>query len=108
MMKIDNSKRKLLSLGGVTALAIAAPTSWTKPLVNSVMLPAHAQTSALDPMMCTTVTTVGGPLQGNASGATTCQAACEDEAAAQNAELCDVRETATATGTDCACDFDLP
>ena len=72
--------------------------------MNAVVLPAHAQTS-----MCITDTMVGGPLAGNPSGATTCQAACEAEAAAQNAQLCNVTETVDAMGaTQCGCDLDLP
>jgi len=90
----DLSKRKALGLASVTLLSPV----WSQPVIKAVVLPAHAQTS-----MCITDMTVGGPLAGNASGATTCQAACEAEAA-----LCEVRETPTVTGTDCACDLDLP
>lgn len=92
-------RRKIIGLASLAALS----PLWIKPVVNSVVLPAHAQTS-----MCMTDMTVGGPLAGNASGATSCQAACEFEAQAANAQLCEVRETQTATGTDCACDLDLP
>ena len=92
-------RRKVL---GLAAVATLSPL-WVKPVVKSVVLPAHAQTS-----MCMTDTTVGGPLAGNASGATSCQAACEFEAQDANAQLCEVRETQTASGTDCACDLDLP
>lgn len=93
----NHSKRVLIGAG---AIALSAPI-WLKPVINTVILPAHAQTS-----MCVTDMTVGGPLAGNASGATSCQAACEVEAADLNAQLCEVRETTTATGTDCACDID--
>lgn len=93
------NRRKLLT---VTAIATTSPL-WVKPVINAVVLPAHAQTS-----MCMTDMTVGGPLIGNASGATSCQAACEVEAASLNAQLCEVIETPTASGTDCACDIDLP
>lgn len=95
----NNSRRKLT----VAAATLALAPLWSKPVVNAVILPAHAQTS-----LCTTDVTVGGPLAGNPSGATTCQAACEAEATANNAQLCAVRETPTATGTDCSCDLDLP
>ena len=98
-MTTNINRRKLLT---VTAVATASPL-WVKPVINAVVLPAHAQTS-----MCMTDTTVGGPLAGNASGAANCQAACEFEAQTVNAELCEVRETETATGIDCACDLDLP
>ena len=93
------ARRKMLGVAAVVGLS----PIWSKPVVNSVLLPAHAQTS-----MCMTDATVGWPLAGNASGALTCQAACEVEAADQSAQLCEVREIPTATGTDCACDLDLP
>ncbi len=85
------------------ALVVGMSPIWAKPMVNSIVLPAHAQTS-----MCVTDMTVGGPLFGNASGATSCQAACEAEATSRNAQLCAVIETPTATGTDCTCELDLP
>lgn len=94
---MDSSKRKLIK-------GISVASVWSSPIVTAVILPAHAQTS----MMCVTDTTVGGPLSGNPNGATSCQAACEFEAISQNAQLCDVRETTTASGTDCSCDLDLP
>lgn len=94
----QESRRQLLKNVTITSV-------WATPVVSSVILPAHAQTST---MMCETDITVGGPLLGNASGATTCAAACEAEAISQNAELCDVRETITSNATDCACDLDLP
>ena len=101
-IEIDTHKRKLL---GLTAVTLTAPI-WSKPLINAVILPAHAQTSAA---MCMTDTTVGGPLAGNASGATSCAAACEFEADAisPTAEVCEVRETINSSGgIDCACDID--
>ncbi len=94
---MDSSKRNLIK-------GISVASVWSSPIVTAVVLPAHAQTS----MMCVTDTNVGGPLAGNSSGATSCQAACEFEATSQNAQLCDVRETTTASGTDCSCDLDLP
>lgn len=95
----QQQRRRLLAFTSVAALSPV----WIKPVINSVVLPVHAQTS-----MCMTDTTVGGPLAGNASGSTTCQAACEFEAQSVSAQLCEVRETDTATSTDCACDLDLP
>lgn len=99
-------RRKLITAIGIGSIAsLAAPSKWSKPIVDAVILPAHAQTS----MMCVTDTTVGGPLVGNASGATTCQAACEAEATAQSAQLCAVTETLDSGGaTICGCDLDLP
>ncbi len=41
-----NKKREALKkLAGVSAVAAIAPTSWMKPVLNAVILPAHAQTS---------------------------------------------------------------
>lgn len=102
---LQANRRKLLTVIGVASMApMVAPTKWTKPLVDSVILPAHAQTS-----LCVTDTTIGGPLIGNPSGAATCQAACEAEAAAQSAQLCLVTETVDSGGaTQCGCDIDLP
>lgn len=99
-------RRKLITAIGIGSIAsLAAPSKWSKPIVDAVILPAHAQTS----MMCVTDTTVGGPLVGNASGATTCQAACEAEATAQSAQLCAVTETLDSGGeTICGCGLDLP
>jgi len=46
----DKSRRKLLKSIAAGSGAVVAgkslPESWTKPIVDSVMLPAHAQTSA--------------------------------------------------------------
>jgi hypothetical protein len=38
---------KIFTIGGV-ATALVMPTSWTKPLVKSVIVPAHAQASPHD------------------------------------------------------------
>ena len=90
------TRRRLIQAG------VTLPV-WSAPVLTAVVLPAHAQTS-----MCMTIRTVGGPLSGHASGAATCQSACEAEASSQGALLCAVRETPTATGTDCQCDFEVP
>lgn len=108
MKKIESQltgRRKLLTVIGVgTVASLAVPAKWSKPIIDSVVLPAHAQTS-----ICVTDTTVGGPLIGNASGATSCQAACEAEATAQSAQLCLVTETVdSSNATQCGCDLDLP
>ena len=99
-------RRRLLALmtvGGAASYSL--PTAWVSPIINSVVLPAHAQTSAT----CVTDTQVGGPLIGNASGATTCQAACENEAEARGAQLCLVTETVDDNNAvQCECDLDLP
>jgi hypothetical protein len=50
MKMSDKSRRKLLKSLAAGSGAIVAgkslPENWTKPVVDSVMLPAHAQTSA--------------------------------------------------------------
>ncbi|WP_189398575.1 hypothetical protein [Arenicella chitinivorans] len=94
----STSRRSLLKGVGLGSV-------WSTPIVSSILLPAHAQTSAA---ICATDSTVGGPLSGNPSDAATCQAACEFEAASEGAQLCDVREVSTGSGTDCSCDLDLP
>ena len=96
----DASRSRRALLKGVGWASV-----WSTPIVSSIVLPVHAQTSAA---ICETDSTVGGPLAGNPSGAATCEAACEFEAASEGAELCDVRETSTGSGTDCSCDLDLP
>ena len=46
----SNSRRKVLKAIGVGGvLAGTIPSSWTKPVVKSVILPAHAQTSQPEP-----------------------------------------------------------
>lgn len=41
------ARRQVLGVAvAVTAIAPALPTRWTKPIVDTVLLPAHAQTSA--------------------------------------------------------------
>ena len=53
----DKARRKLLktivSGGGVIVAGKSLPESWTKPVVDSVMLPAHAETSPAEPTPCT-------------------------------------------------------
>ena len=45
-----NQKRNTLKkVVGASAVVALTPTSWTKPLVNGIVLPAHAQTSVNQP-----------------------------------------------------------
>lgn len=101
----NHDRRKLLSLIGITGVAAGSiPASWVAPVIDSVILPAHAQTS-----MCVAdpAAFAGGPLVGNASGATTCQASCEAEATAAGAQLCAVTESLDASNnTICGCELD--
>ncbi len=101
----DTQRRKLLTMiGGGSAIALAIPAGWVKPVLSSVVLPAHAQTS-----LCTVDTVVGGPLIGHPSGASTCQAACEFEADAESAQLCNVTESLdSSNAVICSCELDLP
>ena len=43
----DSGRRKLLKAGGVVASSALVPEKWQKPVVDSIMLPAHAQTSTI-------------------------------------------------------------
>ena len=47
----SSGRRKLLKTAaassGMAVVATALPTNWTKPVVDSILLPAHAQTSAV-------------------------------------------------------------
>lgn len=101
------NRRNALGLATLTGAAVlAVPSHWLKPVINVIDLPAHAQTSVA---MCVTDLTLGGPLIGNPSGASSCQAACEDIAVDQNAQLCEVREqTDSSNAVQCECDLDLP
>lgn len=42
-------RRLLTTLGAGAAASAALPTRWTKPIADSVLLPAHAQTSSVEP-----------------------------------------------------------
>ena len=49
---LSQSKRKILTSIGVTSGVVGAtalvPSTWVKPAVNSVILPAHAQSTPMD------------------------------------------------------------
>lgn len=94
-----NRRKALATIGLITTSKI-----WSQPLINIVVLPAHAQTS----QVCEVDSVVGGPLIGHPSGASNCQDACEFEAELQDAQLCLVETTETSSGTDCSCELDLP
>jgi hypothetical protein len=42
---VNQKRNTLKKVAGVSAVVALAPSSWTKPIVSSVLLPAHAQTS---------------------------------------------------------------
>lgn len=46
---MKSERRKLLAALGITGASAYLPTSWTKPVVESVILPAHAQTTPSAP-----------------------------------------------------------
>jgi|GEM_PF-1175315 len=78
--KSGESRRKLLKSIAAGSGAIVAgkslPESWSRPVVDSVMLPAHAQTSP-PPSACTTE--FAGTYEGNATGTITrCNDVTED------------------------------
>lgn len=53
--------KTVLAGGGIAATALALPKEWTKPIVESIVVPAHAQTSPVvtttTAMMTTAATT---------------------------------------------------
>ena len=105
-VSISRQRRKLLLAFGTTGIVAAgmAPKKWSTPVINSVVLPAHAQTS-----ICVTDTTRAGPLIGHPSGAMNCADACDSEATSLSGQLCNVEETVDGMGaTQCSCDIDLP
>ncbi len=52
---VSSTRRNIIrSAGGLFVAGAALPTSWTKPVVDSVLLPAHAQTSAPTPALSST------------------------------------------------------
>jgi len=51
MGEIDFARRRLLEIltvGGLTA-TVLVPSKWIKPIVESIIVPAHAQASAFRP-----------------------------------------------------------
>ncbi len=57
---VDQSRRKALkkiAVGTAVAGALAVSSKWTKPVVNSVILPAHAQATNVEGPANTTTTT---------------------------------------------------
>lgn len=45
--KTNNRRKVLLGLGGGIAGATQLPKSWSKPVMDSILLPAHAQTTVI-------------------------------------------------------------
>lgn len=61
------SLRRILAGGGIVIGADSLPSKWGKPLIDSVVLPAHAATSLADPCALN-VTPVSGGVQVVVSG----------------------------------------
>ncbi|MFW2439416.1 MAG: hypothetical protein ACN4GR_08600 [Arenicellales bacterium] len=65
--KLDNqtARRRLLKTiaggGAISSVAALLPTSWVKPVINSVTLPAHAQTSPITPPTTYALVVLSGP-----------------------------------------------
>ena len=97
-------RRRLITCLSAGGLAVGVvPAQWSRPLVDSVLLPAHAQTTT-----CVTNSRVSGPLLGHPSKAENCQDACEAQAMDQGAQLCEVTETMDDAGAvQCACDLQM-
>ena len=67
----NNSRRKLLKTAaassGLAVAATALPVTWTKPVVDSILLPAHAQTSGAVVGGVYTAATVGITFKSNSN-----------------------------------------
>ena len=95
----DVLRRKLLGIASVGAV----PLAWHTPVVKTVILPAHAETT--EPVEnCSSPQQVGGPLEGNPFGAESCQEACEAYVEENDLELCAVNEEVIDGSTECTCD----
>lgn len=46
---MNNKRKTLQKIAGIGAVATVLPSSWIKPVISSVVLPVHAQTSANTP-----------------------------------------------------------
>ena len=52
---LKSRRQCLLMVSSVTGASIAMPTSWVKPVVNSMLLPAHAQSSTMPTLSCSEI-----------------------------------------------------
>lgn len=96
------SRRRLATMTSLSAL----PLAWHQPIVNIILLPAHATTTAIE--ACEANEETGGPLIGNPYGASSCTEACEALSTDIGGELCAVEETTTSSGVQCICRVSLP
>ena len=65
--RTNNRRKVLLGLTGGIAGASQLPSKWTKPVIDSVILPAHAQTSATTAAPTTTMAPLPTNFRGNIS-----------------------------------------
>ena len=67
------TRRKVLKISGFAGVAaIVLPTSWTKPILRAVVVPAHAQTTpGVTTTATTSVTTTGTTTTGTTTATTT-------------------------------------
>ena len=93
-------------LAGMASLGVL-PLAWNQPVVNIVLLPAHATTTT-EITACEPNYVAGGSLVGNPYGASNCTEACEALAGDVGGELCAVEETTTSRGVQCSCQISLP
>ena len=73
---MEHKRNTLKIIAGVGAVASFAPSSWTKPIISSVVLPAHAQTSAED---STAPTGADATINADVSGVATGTLAASDD-----------------------------
>jgi len=67
--KVSQARRALLqgTIGAATAAAVL-PSSWTKPVVSAVLLPAHAMTSPISSLSVTKTQTASSPSPATTEG----------------------------------------
>lgn len=92
-------RRKIIKITGFGSVAV-----WQFPVMKSIVLPAHAQTSSI---LCESNFTSGGPLIGNPYGAESCTDACQSAAEEVNGQLCAAEEMTEGTDSICHCDIEI-
>ena len=56
---MNNKRKTLQKIAGIGAIATVVPSSWIKPVIGTVVLPAHAQTSVIEPTLSIPDITIG-------------------------------------------------
>ncbi|MCP3955124.1 MAG: hypothetical protein GY697_23325 [Desulfobacterales bacterium] len=93
------SRRKLFKIAGLGSLVL-----WHSPVIKSIVLPAHAQTS---PVICESNHINGGPLTGNPYGAENCADACQGAAEEVGGQLCATEEITEGADVICHCAIEI-